>query len=192
MRRYIDAEKVAEELSKVPWYNRDDERQAVRIVKEFSSADNQLWVNENLISREQVIEKVKAFKIFAPTDGVEKTLNAVMDAIAHSIAELPAANATQHTECVGNALDEPQRAYEQGVQDTLDKYDETCRIVSEIRMSVGCKTAKECRELIRNGEIQRAKHGKWEWDGEYFCSVCGYREPHREPTFCGGCGAKMF
>lgn len=44
----------------------------------------------DLISREQAIEKVKAFKIFAPTDGVEKTLNAVMDAIVHSIAVLPA------------------------------------------------------------------------------------------------------
>lgn len=65
---------------------------------------NQLSVNEDLISREQAIEKVKAFKIFAPTDGVEKTLNAVMDAIVYSIAGLPSANATQHTECVGNAL----------------------------------------------------------------------------------------
>ena len=41
MRKYIDAEKVIEELSKVPWYNRDDERQAVRIVREFSAADVQ-------------------------------------------------------------------------------------------------------------------------------------------------------
>lgn len=50
---------------------------------------NQLSVNEDSISREQAIEKVKAYKIFAPTDGVEKTLNAVIEAIAHSIAELP-------------------------------------------------------------------------------------------------------
>ena len=35
------------------------------------------------------------------------------------------------------------------------------------------------------------RNGRWEWDGEYFCSICGYREPHRKPLFCGGCGAKM-
>ena len=57
---------------------------------------SQLLVNENLISREQAIEKVKEFKIFAPTDGVEKTLNAVMDAIARSIGELPTAGALKH------------------------------------------------------------------------------------------------
>ena len=86
MRRYIEAEKVIEEFIKVPWFNQDDERQAVRIVKEFSAADNQLSTNEDLISREQAIEKVKAYKIFAPTDGVEKVINAVMEAIARSIA----------------------------------------------------------------------------------------------------------
>lgn len=39
---------------------------------------------------------------------------------------------------------------------------------------------------------KEVRHGEWKWDGEYFCSICGYREPHREPPFCGGCGAKMF
>lgn len=103
MRRYIEAEKVIEEFSKVPWFNRDDERQAVRIVKEFSSAaDNQLSTNEDLISREQAIEKVKAYKIFAPTDGVEKVINAVMDAIARSIAELPSVKTNQHIEYMVN------------------------------------------------------------------------------------------
>lgn len=47
-------------------------------------------MNDDTVSREQAIETVKAYKIFAPTDGVEKTLNAVMDAIVHSIAALPA------------------------------------------------------------------------------------------------------
>ena len=86
-----DASKIIDELSKVPWYNQEDEKQAMRIVKSFFATDSQLPVNENLISREQAIEKVNAYKVFAPTDGVEKTLNAVMDAIARSIAELPPA-----------------------------------------------------------------------------------------------------
>ena len=63
---------------------------------------NQIFVNEDSISRKQAIEKAKAYKISAPTDGVEKTINAVIDAIARSIAELPAANAPQHTECMVN------------------------------------------------------------------------------------------
>lgn len=108
-------------------------------------------------------------------------------------------NIAQHTECVEtalDALDASQRAYEQGVKDTLDKYDETCRIVSEIRMAVGCKTVKECLELIRNDEIQRVKHGKWIINerGVYECSVCG-RVPTQEQKlydqYCPNCGAKM-
>lgn len=108
-------------------------------------------------------------------------------------------DATQHTECVENALDaldEAQRAYEQGVKDTLDKYDETCRIASEIRMAVGCKTVKECRELIRNGEIQRVKPGKWIINerGVYECSVCGLvptQEQKQYDRYCPNCGASM-
>lgn len=41
MSRYIDANKMADELSKVPWYEREDGEQAVRMVKEFSAADVQ-------------------------------------------------------------------------------------------------------------------------------------------------------
>lgn len=37
--RYIDADKMADELSKVPWYEREDGKQAVRMVKEFPAAD---------------------------------------------------------------------------------------------------------------------------------------------------------
>lgn len=37
--RYIDANKMADELSKVPWHDRKDEKQAVRMVKEFPAAD---------------------------------------------------------------------------------------------------------------------------------------------------------
>ena len=39
MSKYIDANKMADELSKVPWYKREDEKQAVRMVKEFPAAD---------------------------------------------------------------------------------------------------------------------------------------------------------
>ena len=35
MAKYIDANKMADELSKVPWHERDDEKQAIRMVKEF-------------------------------------------------------------------------------------------------------------------------------------------------------------
>lgn len=87
---------------------------------------------------------------------------------------------------------EPQRAYEQGVKDTLDKYDETCRIASEIRMAVGCKTAKECWELIRNGEIQRVKHGRWEWKHhEFVCSECKAISLRAKHNYCPNCGARM-
>lgn len=71
--------------------------------KELLKTDNiQIFVNEGSINRKQAIKKVKAYKISAPTDGVEKVINAVIDAIARSIAELPAANTPQHTECVVN------------------------------------------------------------------------------------------
>lgn len=59
--------------------------------------------------------------------------------------------------------------------------DETFRIASEVRIAVGCKTAKECWELARNGEIQRVKHGRWieheraeEYDGKLsrYLSIC--------------------
>ena len=45
-----DVGKIVDELSKVPWYNREDEKQAVRIVKRFSATDSQLLVNENRAS----------------------------------------------------------------------------------------------------------------------------------------------
>lgn len=41
MAKYIDADKMADELSKVPWYERDDEKQAIRMVKEFPATDVQ-------------------------------------------------------------------------------------------------------------------------------------------------------
>ena len=37
--KYIDADKLADELSRVPWYEREDEKQAIRMVKEFPAAD---------------------------------------------------------------------------------------------------------------------------------------------------------
>ena len=39
MAKYIDANKMADELSRVPWYEREDEKQAIRMVKEFPAAD---------------------------------------------------------------------------------------------------------------------------------------------------------
>lgn len=98
---------------------------------------------------------------------------------------------------------EPQRAYEQGVKDTLDKYDETFRIASDIRGAVGCKTVKECRDLISNGEIQRVKHGRWIGlnrnrynDDEATCSICGstFASGYSDPSwwdYCPNCGADM-
>ena len=44
---------------------------------------------------------------------------------------------------------------------TNSEMDEAFRIASEVRIAVGCNTAKECWELARNGEIQRVKHGRW-------------------------------
>ena len=100
---------------------------------------------------------------------------------------------------------EPQRAYEQGWKDALDKYDETCRIASDIRCAMGCKTSKECRDLISNGEIQRMKHGRWiknEDRSGWHCSCCGkdnlYAYPYAENNerelqdfYCPNCGADM-
>lgn len=93
---------------------------------------------------------------------------------------------------------EPQRAYEQGVKDTLDKYDETCRIASDIRCAMGCKTSKECRDLISNGVIQRVKRGRWEKKGisikgveKEFCSECKTWSYGRSKAFCPNCGARM-
>lgn len=78
--------------------------------------------------------------------------------------------------------------------------DEAFRIADEVRMAVECKTAKECWELARNGEIQRVKHGRWEkldlWT-KPVCSVCG--EPcfglhgfsYETAAYCPNCGADM-
>ena len=54
--------------------------------------------------------------------------------------------------------------------------------VSEVRESL---------QAAASADAQEVRHGRWEWDGEYICSVCGYREPYRKPPFCGGCGASM-
>lgn len=66
------------------------------IPKELLKTNNiQIFVNEGSINRKQAIKKVKAYKISAPTDGVEKVINAVIEAIAHSIAELPATDVVE-------------------------------------------------------------------------------------------------
>ena len=66
------------------------------IPKELLKTNNiQIFVNEGSINRKQAIKKVKAYKISAPTDGVEKVINAVIDAIARSIAELPTTDSVQ-------------------------------------------------------------------------------------------------
>ena len=46
-----------------------------------------------------------------------------------------------------SSVSEP--TYEQGLKDTLDKYDETFRIASYIRVSMGCETAKDCWEELK-------------------------------------------
>lgn len=80
--------------------------------------------------------------------------------------------------------------------------DEAFRIADEVRMAVECKTAKECWELARNGEIQRVKHGRWietkEWGGRNFsCSECRFEFAvdtcMLKPTwnYCPNCGARM-
>ena len=53
--RYIDANKMADELSKVPWYEREDGEQAVRMVKEFPAADVQEALKEWCDERNCVI-----------------------------------------------------------------------------------------------------------------------------------------
>ena len=72
--------------------------------------------------------------------------------------------------------------------------DETFRIASEIRLAVGCNTARECWELARKCDIKRVKHGRWnELPYSYECSVCGIIRP-KEMTgkwhYCPNCGAK--
>lgn len=84
--------------------------------------------------------------------------------------------------------------YEQGLKDALDKYDEIFRIASEIRIAVGCKTAKECWELARNGDIQVVKHGHWRNTGSgQECSVCGEIQYGYDSyrNYCANCGARM-
>lgn len=77
MRRYIDAEKVIEELSKVPWYNREDEKQAVRIVREFSTVG--ICRSDECENKKDTFFQGWAWNNF---------------------------NTTQHTGCVENALNE--------------------------------------------------------------------------------------
>ena len=93
--------------------------------------------------------------------------------------------------------------YEQGLKDTLDKYDEIFRIASEIRIAVGCKTAKECWELARNGDIQVVKHGKWIFSPDHAegtCTRCNYKiygRPYQNTymivhyNYCPNCGSRM-
>lgn len=81
---------ITEELLKMP------PADGSTIPKELWKTGNiQIFVNEDSISRKQAIKKVKAYKISAPTDGVEKVINAVIDAIARSIAELPSADVVE-------------------------------------------------------------------------------------------------
>ena len=81
--------------------------------------------------------------------------------------------------------------------------DEDFRIASEVRIAVGCKTAKECWELARNGDIQVVKHGEWTGinknrynDDEATCSICGatIASDYSNPSwwdYCPNCGARM-
>lgn len=103
-----------------------------------------------------------------------------------------------------------KEGYEQGKKDTeqqeqiTSEIDETFRIASEIRLTVGCNTLRECWELARKGDIQRVKHGQWihrpieEWGASNCkCSLCGteYFFPlllkGGADNYCGNCGAKM-
>ena len=105
MRRCIDAEKVIEELSKVPWYNRDDERQAVRIVREFSTADVQevrqgRWIRTG---EDGYCSVCKCdMPMFRNDWEWEYTETPYCPNCGASMTD---DNATQHTGCVENALD---------------------------------------------------------------------------------------
>lgn len=153
----------------------------------------------DLISRQAAIEAVhkSIFDFFDICDDDEELPMTYKDEL---LLELNKAITTQIKAVVSSQSieAESQRAYEQGVKDTLDRYDETCRIASYIRAAVGCKTAKECQELIRNGEIQRVKHGRWETVGGGHYAVCTNCRRYWIPIedkydywFCPHCGADM-
>ena len=77
------------------------------------------------------------------------------------------------------------------------EWDEAFRIASEIRMAVGCKTAKECWELARSGGIQRAKTGRWivysdKGISGHECSECAFHKLKIDDySYCPNCGAQM-
>ena len=78
------------------------------------------------------------------------------------------------------------------------EWDETFRIASNIRIGLGVNTANECWELVRNGEIQRVKHGRWIIDDEGYvrCGACNNKQPWTIDTveltnYCCHCGARM-
>ena len=35
------------------------------------------------------------------------------------------------------------------------------------------------------------RHGRWKWNGEYVCSVCGGISSRTKWNYCPNCGAKM-
>lgn len=71
--------------------------------------------------------------------------------------------------------------------------DEDFRIASEIRIAVGCDTSKECWELVRRGDIQRVKHGRWKGAGmgDYMCSLCATIVSGNRHHYCPNCGCMM-
>lgn len=135
-------------------------------------------MSDDLISRQAAIDAIRELE-----SGEDFNFNNGLICAMNNIAELPSLS---------------QIAYEQGVKDTLDKYDETFRIASEIRTAMGCKTASECWELIRNGDIQRIKHGHWiNYKDNHQCSCCreiiidDWISCDDEYDYCPNCGARM-
>lgn len=78
--------------------------------------------------------------------------------------------------------------------------DEIFRIASEIRLAVGCNTSRECWELVRKGDIQRVRHGRWIMhiddlfpkESTMECDQCHEEQPLEcDDNYCPNCGAKM-
>ena len=40
-------------------------------------------------------------------------------------------------------------------------------------------------------EAEPIKHGRWKWNGEYVCSVCGGISSRTKWNYCPNCGARM-
>lgn len=140
-------------------------------------------MNDDTISRQAAIDALKEHRALY-CDNTPDTFSKLSYAEKSRVDELDTAIAT--------LVNLPSAERHEQITSEMD---EIFRIASEIRLAVGCNTARECWELARKGDIRRVRHGRWVEEERptcyiYRCTVCGegFDTPYH---YCPNCGARM-